>query len=362
MNNNLYVNLLQITSAITPKKKYVNSKFTQVANVPVMTSSKSQKGKPTPTANYFEELIFKVCPHQKKNDTTQSTLDVVEKNLVGNVKEQTVKFKVQNDHYNFAHKKLLSILDSLEQEVKNLKFNNDLKQIFDSKMRKIYEIGVNSGQTNPLPSKKMNKKKLQERRAYLETESNKSIEDEIDSLRKMIQHWSKREEEDHKINYAENKNDPNQNHNNVDLQLDAYYGTKYVNDMDNLYEDIPRKTAFAEHRNYHIIFNDILNRKHNIDLQHGHTRNLQDYSETMDKETFANNNARQTILSKAIGYNLDNSDEKIVLDQSDIKKIIKLQEQVERIKKNNIYTENRYLHKNKDVINPGQRSNTLSNR
>lgn len=324
---------------------------------------------PANATNIFDDLIFKVRnlnTYEEEQSTTER--DVVIENAAAkyrkpsqnHVLSKVKSVKLRNKYIDNKHKRLLSILSSLEQEVSNIRFDEDLKQLFDMKMRQIYETGVNKSQETPTASKlkkQQDKKELNDLRYYQENENNASVEDEVVALRGMIHRMSKGADVDHELTYAENDYNPNQNYNYMDSHFDEYHETKYVDNIGNFYEDIPSMTELAENQDYR---DNILNSKINEDRQYDDSNDLKDISKNRNRETFAKNDVRQTILSTAIDHHLDKyNDKRFELEQRALHKLINARQRVDGLNKQTIIDEkDRYLDNNKNVKSSELRSFT----
>lgn len=254
--------------------------------------------KPAIAADAVEEIIMRVKSYGGK-ETTEGAKDLVHHQTIN---EKAPDVKPQNNDRYSKHNRLLSILNSLEQEVNNIKFDNDLHKLFDLKMREIYDKGLKKAKETPIlrtSDKQLDEEDLHELRTYLENDNKASVEDEIATLRGMIHKLSRGKQKEHIVNYAENENNPDQNYyNNMDQQFDEFHDIK---DMKTLYEDILRKTELADHQNHHVQFLDIMNRR-----QNSNNNNFHEHPKTRNQQALDNIVVRQNILSRA-DDNLNNN-------------------------------------------------------
>ncbi|KAJ8709558.1 hypothetical protein PYW08_009562 [Mythimna loreyi] len=79
----------EITSAIIPKNKHINSRLTNDRPSLDIKLSKSQNSKPAIIEDTFDDIIFKVNSYVDKETTTERIIDIAEENLVDIATDKT---------------------------------------------------------------------------------------------------------------------------------------------------------------------------------------------------------------------------------------------------------------------------------
>ncbi|XP_026734799.1 uncharacterized protein LOC113498838 isoform X2 [Trichoplusia ni] len=270
----------------------------QYTESPPQTNTQEQKEEQQQKDQQPNEETTAIDDKQHKDEeVTETVLNNVEEKVItfkrylkrGNNSDDTdVEAKEDNDN------KLMSLLDTLEQEVKHIELDGNEKELFDAKIRKIY--GTVVGKPVELLSPKQSKlnelelpdNDFGESKTYVKHESNHISDDErnMDDDKKIIKHIESKKpnrikafdflERKHKDKIPDALLDSKYN-DNIDHKLFNEIDRKYNEHIEHkLYSDSDRRYSDLEHK-----FMEDLDRKLNEDRKYksGDRKFYNDHSE-----------------------------------------------------------------------------------
>ncbi|CAH0597890.1 unnamed protein product [Chrysodeixis includens] len=234
---------------------------------PSQTNAQDQKEEQQPTT---EEVKTVEKKQHKEEETTEALKNVEEKVMnfnrylkkVNNTDDKDTENKDDNDN------KLMSLLDTLEQEVKHIELDGTEKELFDAKIRKIYGsvVGKPAELLSPKQSKlnelEISDNDFGESKNYVKHESNHINDDErnLDDDKKTIKHLEPKKSSNRIKGYdfmdrkhADklpdimldlNKYNDNINHklfNEIDRKYNEHLDQKSYSDNDHKFSDLEHK-------------------------------------------------------------------------------------------------------------------------
>ncbi|CAH1641621.1 unnamed protein product [Spodoptera littoralis] len=388
-----------ITKSIVPKKKYFpklnnekNKSFIKEPMVSSLIEAQDQSFEmKKPLSNSADIADDEIMYNIFEDVPTESALNKAEDNFVVNYQNRKpTRYPNKDDlliiKENTGIKRLKNILSMLEHEVRNIKFDVNLKHFFDVKMKQIYKAAVNKNQDNTSmksPFKQQAANIMRDIKYYPDNNYNINNDDEVQVMMKTMKNENNIEQStkaDKTYSYTRSQSDSVDNTDrNYDYVEHKYEETpietqKHIqSEIDNAYEDTPivdsdsrniykisQKQWLNKYHSNDFKYKDILTGKYSVDREYEEANEIPINYEIRNQETLLANNGSADVRKKLplnlIGFkNSDKFDGTIDdLSPNELLEIINSRRQDIPERKNiriSIYEKERPISDNNDLNN-----------